>query len=84
MAAGAFQLAFVDVKLPGMDGLELLQHLRKWAPQLPCVVVSGYYYDDDEPVHAALESGAISSFISKPFLLTRVREALQVALTPSP
>ena len=47
-AAAAFDCAIVDVKLPGMDGLELLRRLRREYPGLPVVLLTG---------HASVELG---------------------------
>jgi len=79
LAGHSFHLAFVDVKLPDMDGLKLVQQMRRQVPTLPCIVVSGYFYDDDDPVQAALQSGLIAGFISKPFHLEQVQQAMQCA-----
>lgn len=78
----SFHLAFVDVKLPDMDGLELAQEMRRISPTLSCVLVSGYFYEDDDPVQTGLASGLISGFIGKPFLLAHVQEALQGIALP--
>jgi len=47
-AASAFDCAVVDVKMPGMDGLELLRRLRRNYPALPVVLLTG---------HASVELG---------------------------
>lgn len=71
--------AFVDLKLPDHDGLELVRTIRcKW-PRVLCFLMSGYLYPDDEPVRVAEAEGLIAGFISKPFLLKHVREAIRAA-----
>ncbi|RJX35698.1 MAG: response regulator [Desulfarculus sp.] len=60
-------LAFVDAKLPDMEGLELAGRLRELASGLRIVVVSGYFYKDDDAVQKALSEKIIADFISKPF-----------------
>lgn len=82
LRSGTYDLAFVDVKLPDMDGLELVQRMHGVTPALPCVLVSGYFYDDDESVQSGLASGLIQGFIAKPFLLAQVREALRTPVAP--
>ena len=70
-----FRMAFLDAKLPDIDGLKLARRLRKFAPSLPIVIVSGYFYQDDATIEGALKSGLIAAFISKPFIhdeITRV------------
>jgi DNA-binding NarL/FixJ family response regulator len=37
-----FELALVDLNLPGRDGLSLLEEIRRLHPQLPTLVVSAY------------------------------------------
>src|SRR5216683_3334576 len=37
-----FDLVVTDYKMPRMDGLELIGRLRKQAPDLPIVLISGY------------------------------------------
>lgn len=72
-----FGLAFVDVKLPDMDGLDLVREMHILAPTLPCILVSGYLYDDDDHVQDSLASGHICGFIPKPFQLNQIKKAIQ-------
>ncbi|MBL7176132.1 MAG: response regulator [Desulfobacteraceae bacterium] len=62
-----FQLAFLDAKLPDIEGLELARQIREIDPSLRIIIVSGYFYKDDIGVQKALADGFISGFISKPF-----------------
>ena len=68
MESGRFRLAFLDAKLPDMEGLELARRIREVAPTTLIVMVSGYFYKDDLAIQKAFEDGLISGFISKPFL----------------
>ncbi|MCG2776853.1 MAG: response regulator [Desulfobacterales bacterium] len=62
-----FQLAFLDAKLPDIEGLELARRIRELDPSIDIVIVSGYFYKDDVGIQHSLAEGLISSFISKPF-----------------
>jgi DNA-binding NtrC family response regulator len=62
-----FQLAFLDAKLPDMEGFELAKKIRKIDPSVGMVIVSGYYYMDDVDIKNAIAKDLISGFISKPF-----------------
>jgi len=56
-------LLITDVKMPGMDGLTLLNRVRRVAPWVPVMVITGF---GDIPMSVrALKSGAVD-FIEKP------------------
>ena len=61
-----FHLAFVDAKLPDMDGLDLARSIREGDAAVRIVLVSGYFYRDDAEVRQAMVAGLITSFVSKP------------------
>lgn len=71
-----YDMAFLDAKLPDLDGFELAQCLRKTYPGLYIVIVSGYYYKDDLTIVTAIQSGLISAFIAKPFIHEEILHAL--------
>ena len=62
-----FCMAFLDAKLPDIDGLELARQIRKTDANLLIVIVSGCFYQDDQTIEEALHSGLITAFIAKPF-----------------
>ncbi|HET20106.1 MAG TPA: sigma-54-dependent Fis family transcriptional regulator [Chromatiales bacterium] len=70
-------LVISDLKMPGMNGIELLQALRERKARLPFILITGYSTMDD--AIEALRLGA-TDFIKKPFemdeLLDLVREQL--------
>jgi two-component system nitrogen regulation response regulator GlnG len=61
---GAPDLLFTDVRMPGEDGLALLERLKAAAPQLPVIVMSAY--TDIASTAGAFRGGAYE-FLSKPF-----------------
>ena len=63
-----FQLAFLDVTLPDMNGLELARRLRKLDPSLRFVIVSGYLSKEAAAMAQARDEGLICACINKPFL----------------
>jgi FixJ family two-component response regulator len=54
----------VDVRLPGIDGVELQSRIRRDRPDLPIVFVTAH--DDDDVRRRAMREGAVA-FMVKPF-----------------
>jgi two-component system KDP operon response regulator KdpE len=73
-------LIILDMSLPDMDGLEVLQRLREWT-KTPVIILS--VRDTDRDKVSALDSGA-DDYLTKPFsvgeLLARIRVAQRHAL----
>jgi two-component system nitrogen regulation response regulator GlnG len=57
-------LLFTDVRMPGEDGLKLLDRLKQAHPQLPVIVMSAY---TDVASTAGAFRGGAQEFLSKPF-----------------
>jgi CheY-like chemotaxis protein len=72
-----FACAFLDAKLPDMDGLELARRIRERAPDMRLLMVSGYFYRDDVSIQEAISQGVIVNFISKPFLQEEILRVLE-------
>src|SRR5947209_2180138 len=70
-------LVLLDVKMPGMDGIEVLERLRNMNESLPIVVVSGH--GTISTAVEATKKGAFD-FIEKPFASERVLVSLRNAL----
>lgn len=68
----SFALAIVDAKLPGRSGIELSKLMRRQDPRLKILLLSGYYYEDDQLIQQGIEGGDFNGFISKPFELDEV------------
>jgi excisionase family DNA binding protein len=58
-----FDLVFLDVRLPGMGGVQTLEELKRILPDAIVVMMSGYSVEED--IHRAMEMGA-QDFIHKP------------------
>ncbi len=68
----------IDIRMPGMDGLSLLKHLRSTACTIPVIVMTGH--GDVESAREAFRSQAVD-FLEKPIdnesLLAAIREAFE-------
>jgi FixJ family two-component response regulator len=69
-----------DVRMPGMDGIELQRRIRQARPRLPVIFISGH--NNIETRQTALDEGAVD-FLYKPFdaadLLAAIHTALEKA-----
>jgi two-component system, NtrC family, response regulator HydG len=73
--ASTFDLVITDIRMPGINGVELFRKLREVAPTVPVVLMTGFALED--MVKGALEDGAYA-VLNKPF---DVGHALKVAHT---
>jgi DNA-binding NarL/FixJ family response regulator len=67
-------VTIVDLRLPGMDGIELIKTLRRESPEAKILVLSSYAGGDD--VSRAIQSGA-AGYVVKNMPLDRVLEAVR-------
>ena len=42
-----FDVVLLDIKLPGMSGLEVLKNIREFDKNLPVVMITGFGFDED-------------------------------------
>ena len=68
-----FDVVFLDMKMPGMDGLDTLRALKKIHPDVCVVIITGYA--EDERLSAALQEGAITC-LKKPFHIEEIKNII--------
>jgi DNA-binding NtrC family response regulator len=71
-----YEVLLTDVKMPGMDGLELLRRAREAWPGMEVLVVTGFA--TTESAVEAMRAGAFY-YVSKPFRLGEVRKLVREA-----
>ncbi len=64
MEQGDFDLVFLDLKMPEMDGAELFRRIKTIKPDLPVIIITGY--PDSDIMTQALAHGPFG-VMSKPF-----------------
>lgn len=71
-----FDVAVVDLQMPGIDGIEVQRRLKELQPSLPCIVLTGH-----GSVENALESGKYNAFkfLSKPVDMETLIETINAA-----
>lgn len=76
-----FQLILIDAKLSDIDGMDLARRMRaERACVAPLILVSGYFYSDDNLVQECLRSGLFCAFVTKPFRHEDLRHVIRKTL----
>ncbi|RKY00804.1 response regulator [Candidatus Poribacteria bacterium] len=70
-------VALIDVRMPGMNGIETLKRLKALSPRTEVIVITAH--GEAEAVKAALAMGA-SGFLEKGFSLQELKESIREAL----
>jgi DNA-binding NtrC family response regulator len=66
---GTYDILFLDIRMPDMDGIQTLKEVKKQWPDTTVIMMTGYSVD--EMVHRAIEEKA-SEIIYKPFEIEKV------------
>jgi FixJ family two-component response regulator len=80
LSSGAAQRAsclVLDVRMPGMDGLDIQRSLAERGARTPIVFVTGQASDEEE--HCARSAGAVD-FLRKPVPQASLRQAIESAV----
>lgn len=72
-----YDLVLIDLKMPGMDGIEVLVNIKRQRPEQNVIIMTGY--DTVEHIVESISSGA-AHYLEKPFtpdtLIERIKEVL--------
>lgn len=71
-----FDLVISDIRMPGMDGFELLREIRESYPGLPVLFITGVELPE------AIEKAAPDGFLLKPFRISHIERLIEDCLTP--
>jgi two-component system response regulator AtoC len=70
-------VCLLDIKMPGMDGIELLNYVKKKDPTISVVMISGHA---DTPIVVQAVQGGADDFMVKPFDVEMVELCIQKVL----
>jgi len=75
--AKAYRLALLDLKMPGVQGLELLQAIREKSPETLVIIITGY-----ASIETAVESARLGAvdYLPKPFTPDEIRKVTEDAI----
>ena len=78
----AYVVVISDLRMPGLNGLELLKKVKNSNPKVRTILMSAYNFDEDLTFLKYMKEGIIDSSIDKPVtinrLCQRVRDELEV------
>ncbi len=72
-----FQAVFLDLKLPGIKGMDILSRIKEASPETPVIIITGYA--SIESAIEAMKRGAFD-YMAKPFTPEEVRVVTKKAL----
>ena len=73
----SYNLVFVDLKMPGMDGLMLTRQIKRIKPDLPVIIITGF--STEVSAIEAINLG-VAGYLTKPFRVPQVLAAAAKAL----
>ena len=72
-----FDVVITDLKMPGMDGIEVLKAIKILQPDVPVIIITGYATVDTAV--EAMKNGAFD-YIAKPFTSEQITEKVQKSI----
>ncbi|MFZ3083750.1 response regulator [Rhodoferax ferrireducens] len=72
-----FDVVFTDIKMPGMDGVELAERVKASRPWTPVVIITGYGTAENE---VRAKAAGVSDFMRKPLSPEMIEESAAHAL----
>lgn len=77
-----YDVIFTDIRMPGMDGVELAQRVKARRPWTPVVIVTGYGTSANEQ---DAKAAGVSAFLNKPLSPEMIEEsAIHALREPAP
>ncbi len=72
-----FDLVLTDLKMPGMGGLELIEHLKQEARDIPVIIMTGF-----PSLETAIEAlrHRVYDYVIKPFNINRLNAVVEAAI----
>lgn len=67
-------LVLLDIKIPGIDGIEILKRMKKIVPDIKVIIMTAY--GELNMIEEAMELGAITYF-AKPFDIEEMRDTVK-------
>jgi DNA-binding NtrC family response regulator len=72
-----YALVIADMRMPAVNGLELLKKVKELNPKVRTILISAYEFENNPIFQNYLEVGIINSFIQKPVKIDRLRQIVR-------
>ena len=80
LSSDEYAMVFTDLRMPKMDGIDLLKAIKNKHPELPVVVITGYSLGETQNM---LLTQRADGFLNKPFKVNEIKELLEKLLQPN-
>ena len=77
LAEEKYDVVYTDIRMPGMDGLEVAERVRARRPWTPVVIITGY---GTEAAEARAEAAGVANFLHKPLTPEMIAGSAREAL----
>jgi CheY-like chemotaxis protein len=78
IAAEDYDMVYTDIRMPGMDGIEVTRRIKASRPWLPVLIVTGFGTDENE---AAAKAMGVAGFLRKPLAPEAIEDSALGAMT---
>ena len=75
-----FALVISDLRMPGLNGLELLKKIKTLNPRVRTILMSAYNFEEEELYQNYMKEGVINSTIEKPVTMNRLYQRIREEL----
>jgi len=72
-----YALVISDLRMPGLNGLELLKKVKTSNPKVRTILMSAYNFEEEELYQQYMREGVINSTIEKPVTMNRLYERVR-------
>jgi DNA-binding NtrC family response regulator len=72
-----YALVISDLRMPGLNGLELLKKVKTSNPKVRTILMSAYNFEDDELYQQYMKEAVINSSIEKPVTMNRLYQRVR-------
>jgi DNA-binding NtrC family response regulator len=72
-----YALVISDLRMPGLNGLELLKKVKTSNPKVRTILMSAYNFEEEEKFQQYMEEAVINSTIEKPVTMNRLYQGVR-------